>query len=73
MIIEFQISGQVICHWGLCFDPQSSAGHEMRIDRSYIFYNLGIIFGSNGEYVKARGKRRQGIDGVFTMLHHFLL
>ncbi|CAJ1337100.1 unnamed protein product [Effrenium voratum] len=24
-----------------------------RIDRSYIFYNLGIIFGSNGEYVKA--------------------
>lgn len=26
---------------------------EDPIDRSYIFYNLGIIFGSNGEYVKA--------------------
>mmetsp|Transcript_45756 Transcript_45756/g.74359 ORF Transcript_45756/g.74359 Transcript_45756/m.74359 type:complete len:237 (+) Transcript_45756:86-796(+) len=26
---------------------------EDPIDRSYIFYNLGIIFGANGEYVKA--------------------
>mmetsp|Transcript_53680 Transcript_53680/g.115965 ORF Transcript_53680/g.115965 Transcript_53680/m.115965 type:complete len:229 (-) Transcript_53680:70-756(-) len=26
---------------------------EDPIDRSYIFYNLGIIFGSNGEYVKS--------------------
>lgn len=26
---------------------------EDPIDRSFIFYNLGIIFGSNGEYVKA--------------------
>lgn len=26
---------------------------EDPIDRSYIFYNLGLIFGSNGEYVKA--------------------
>eukprot|EP00930_Biecheleria_cincta_P042847 TRINITY_DN29487_c0_g1_i1.p1 TRINITY_DN29487_c0_g1~~TRINITY_DN29487_c0_g1_i1.p1 ORF type:complete len:237 (+),score=50.97 TRINITY_DN29487_c0_g1_i1:48-758(+) len=26
---------------------------EDPIDRSYIFYNLGIIFASNGEYVKA--------------------
>merc|ERR1719401_1995670 len=26
---------------------------EDPVDRSYIFYNLGIIFGSNGEYVKA--------------------
>merc|ERR1719162_59900 len=26
---------------------------EDPIDRSFIFYNLGIIFASNGEYVKA--------------------
>lgn len=26
---------------------------EDPIDRSYVFYNLGIIFASNGEYVKA--------------------
>jgi len=26
---------------------------EDPIDRSYIFYNLGLIFGNNGEYIKA--------------------